>query len=212
MGLIKQLVGKFYLETQVKCWISRHYLRDAHEWIRAYNILNDNDPDYLAKSFEAKKVICLRFSLECSLKSLIMSLSKRAESANGAYGVLRRHLHNLNALYQECLSRARGRYRIITPSFTSKLVKIANLGVGIRYDLDLMTAYRRQSPREKILVDGPVSEVILNDSFRKEFVRETIKLYRQASKIHDARFAKHKWATMESVGKVDNYIRTQIVR
>ncbi|MDD5044863.1 MAG: hypothetical protein PHU91_03990 [Candidatus Omnitrophica bacterium] len=211
MKFSKSIIGRFYLETQVKSWITGYFLRDAREWLHIYNILQEQQDDWLVMSYEAKKFINLRFSFECSLKSLIMSLSNKYELASQAYEILRRHQHDLSNLYKECLSRGRRKYRIISPSFEPKLAKIDNLGIGIRYDLDFKTAYKRQSFRE-LFVDGPVSSVVLDDSFRKDFLKETTNLYKRARKIESIRFAKHHISTGDDAGRVENYIRTKIIR
>ncbi len=211
MELIKRIVGKFYLQPQVKSQISRNYLRDAHEWLRIYKILVNEQQDYISKSLEAKKFIHLWFSVECSLKSIIMSLSNKNESALDAYKILIGCQHNLTKLYKVCLCRAAKKYRIISPSFVQKLAKIDNLKIGIRYDLNFKTAYKKQSLRE-LFFDGPVSGVVLDDSFRKEFFEEAIKLYKRASKLYGVRFAKHGASTAADAGKVDDYIKTKIVK
>jgi len=121
---MKKITGKFYLETQVKLQISGYYLRDAREWLIIYKTL-ENIPDYIGKSFEAKNFINLRFSFECSLKSSIMSLSKKCESASDAYEMARKYKHNLNKLFNKCNSRADKKYRLLSPAFIPNLNKIA---------------------------------------------------------------------------------------
>lgn len=201
--------GKFYLETQVKCQIATHFLRDARDWLNIYKILETQQKDYISMSFEAKKYSNLRFSLECSLKSLIMSLSKKNESASKAYRIIRGHKHNLINLYKECLSRGGKKCRVISPRFSSKVEKIENVGVGIRYDMDFKTAYKRQSLKE-LFIDGPISAVVLDNAFRKEFFHEAFEIYKRASKVRSRRFAKHLGCTGDKIGKIEDYIRNII--
>ncbi len=210
MVSFKNLFGKFYLEPQVKSQISRYYLRDAYEWVRIYrNLMSESE--YYSKSFEAKKFVCLRFALECSLKSLIMSLSNNKESASDSYKSLRNHQHDLTGLAKECISRAGRKHKIISPAFMIGLAKIDKLGVGIRYDLDFKTAYKKQTIRE-LFVDGPVSGVVLDDSFRKDFFRGTLFVLKKANLVNKIKFSKHLCCTLADAGKVEDYIRTKIIK
>jgi len=140
-----------------------------------------------------------------------MSLSKKYESASDAYGMARKHKHNLNKLFNECNSRADKKYRLLSPAFVPNLNKIENLGVGIRYDVNFKTAFKRQSVRETFF-NGPISGVVLDGSFRKEFFDETIELYERASKIYGVRFKKHWASTGEEAGRVDQYIKSKIIK
>jgi len=205
-----KLTGPFHLETQVKAQIARNYLRDASEWLFIHKKIQEID-EYIAMSFEAKKFINLRFSMECSLKSLIMSLSKRKERAEEAYNIARKFSHNLMKLFEECKKRAEGKYKICSKSFIPEIDKIEKLGIEIRYDLDFKIAYKKQSFRE-LFVNGPISSVILDSSFHEKFWHETINLYKKTNKIYGIRFKKHRLILFSNSGKIDEYIRTKIMK
>jgi len=205
-----KIAGPFHLETQVKSQIARNYLRDARDWLYIYKKLQEIDM-YPIKSLEAKKFINLRFSMECSFKSLIISLSERQERAEEVYNIMIKFKHNLKKLFKECKERAGGKYRICSKSFIPEVDKIEKLGVGIRYDLDFTTAYKKQSFKE-LFVNGPISSVVLDSSFRNKFWNETLNLYKRAGKIYNTRFNKHRIIRLSDSGKVDKYIRAKIMK
>ena len=181
----RKFLGPFNKKMVVKMKIANSFLHDSDAWLRIYEELHKH---YRGVSFEAKKFVILKFSVECSLKSLIVSFSKKNELPEAVYKKIRRYGHNIVRLYEECNMRSNHRYKLFSKSFASSISLINRFGVEIRYDLDFTKWFRNQKWHRGI---GDVSSIVIENEFRKRFLNEAKKLNKLATARDVARFSKH---------------------
>jgi len=197
--------GNFHLDFQVKVVLCLHYYRDATDWILLYKA--SKNCEYESLSIKTKQFIHLRMALECILKALLICLSKRDEDPKKAYNAARRCSHNIEKLVNGCKARSSGRYRICTKAMLERFQKIDKLGIGIRYDLEMKTAYKMQKPEEVFTESGPVSTVLLDYDFHTETWKDIITLMDTYNNISEKRFAKHRGHVMSRLGEIEAYVR-----
>lgn len=184
---LAQLIGNYSVESKAKAAIASHFHRDAYDWIGIFETLESHYD--VRMSARAKCLVNLNFALECDLKAFAVLLSKRDESAECIYRKLRRCSHKLVELERLCREMSQGKYRIISPKFRDKLSSIDKIGVSVRYDLDLKTAYKLQSFEERILNSGTISSILTHE-FSDAIYTEARELHIRVQKAFKRRFTK----------------------
>ena len=159
------LLGNFYLESQVKHRLHTYYFKDAYQWRLLYN--NSLDPEYYSVAFEAKRFVFLSMAYECMLKAILISLSKREETAEQIYKVARDCNHKLERLVLQCKNRAKKHYRICSNETFKRIQQIDKLGIAIRYNMDMMIAYTNQYSVQQITNYGADQELSSTKIFTK---------------------------------------------
>lgn len=185
---IQRIIGSAhtYEEKDEKRALAHYYLREARESLLIYKML-DSKGDFVSMSFEAKKIINLLYPFECSLKSLVISLSKKEESIEALNAILEKD-NDLDSLYSECISRSKDRTQLISPSFVPMLAEIDKFGGNIIYNKNIRTIYEKIA-REEWFIDGPLSA--LDSNLKRKLLTETIGLYRRAERLYGVNFACH---------------------
>lgn len=201
--LAKHVTGKFFKEFQVKSRLFGHFFRDGLEW-KAIQAAPVDFAD--TRSLRAKRVFMLRMSIECFLKSIFIALSGRTESAKEVYRRAVGCKHDLRKLLEGCSSRAQGRYRIGVKILRDRLLRVNELGVGIRYEADFMAAMRCESPAERAGNSGLVTGVILDDEFVAMFQQDSTVLMKLAIRINKKRLGKHKAVTGKNIGVLEKCV------
>ncbi len=193
------------MEFQTKHTLFGHYIRDASDWCTLYNA--SQQCDRITLSIQTKRFMHLMMALECILKAILIALSKRDESAEDAYKSARKCNHNLEELVNQCKSRSGTRYRICTKPMIERLIIIDKLGIGIRYDVDMKTALKKQSFEERLTGDGPVSGVVDSEDFHELVKQDVFYLIRLSRRISKKRLSKHSGGLVLNMAKVEDYIR-----
>lgn len=122
-------------ERAVKSLISSNFYIDGNLFIERFDLVF-NSASMNNRNFRAKTIVDLAMSLECSMKSLIMSLSKDDETPVASYKRLRKLSHNLSKLYLEVGNRAKNRFKI--PKKNEAIFNdLQKLGVGSRYSYEI---------------------------------------------------------------------------
>jgi hypothetical protein len=96
--LKKDISGSFWKDSNDLLWRSKIFRR---------HIPHDN------LSTKSKVYVDLVMAIECSLKSMIVTLSLKSETPEAAYLVARRCSHHLDKLYAEVQKRARNRVKLL---------------------------------------------------------------------------------------------------
>jgi hypothetical protein len=203
--LLRGITGNFFLEFQVKSRLFSHFTHDAHDWVKLYHASLNCDTETL--SIKTKQFMNLRMALECTLKAILIGLSKQSETARDAYKSALNCRHNLEKLVNQCKARAGNSYRICTRATLKRLQRINRLGIGIRYDVDMKTAYKQQTLAEVYSGEGPVSGVVVSDEFHKQVRHDIASLMAHARRIREKRLAKHSGGILSDMIKVEDYIR-----
>lgn len=118
-------------------------------------------------STKAKTYVDLIMAIECSLKSLIISLSLKGETPEAAYLVARRCSHNLDKLYQEVKIRAKNRIKMLDRSAEEIIQKANGLGVGYRYDVTAFMFLSQENWFDRNRRSGVVSSIMNHDFIEK---------------------------------------------
>lgn len=170
-GIIKGLgkAKKFKPQRCVKWLLSSNFCCDALHFIERFsylygiesvtNLLNH-------KCIRAKRLLELYFSIECSLKSLVISLSKDDETPSNAYKKARGKNHDLKKLFMECSDRAKNRVKFPKnpPSIFEDLSK---LKIGIRYAQDIWLLKFNSDAKHIFLGEDIISKTIDNLEWEK---------------------------------------------
>lgn len=134
--LTKDLPKKHIPVRAIKSDIASDFWRDGFSFIRISDIIYQTEL-IQEKDVRGKMVVNLMMSLECSLKSLIISLSKDNETAYDAFKIARNNSHDTKKLYDEAKGRSKKRFKIQEIK-GNILVDLTGLNsINIRYGLEL---------------------------------------------------------------------------
>ncbi|OAQ20037.1 hypothetical protein [Thermosulfurimonas dismutans] len=208
MTTLKKIGKRFSLESHVKAVLFGHFFRDAADWIALYH--HSQSFPVHNMSIMTKQFIMLRMALECILKAILIGLSKKDETAKEAYIVARKCSHNLSKIIAECKERANGKYRICTKQTFERIQKIDKLGIGVRYDLDMKTAYKKESFTERITGTGPVSGVIIDEEFQEDMKNDFLHFVRLAKRVWDKRLKGYNIILGSRIKEINDYINSII--
>jgi hypothetical protein len=166
---LDKIIGKhpFNAEIHLKRQLASSFWKDTNDFLWRFGLMKENLP-YVSSAFLAKMYVDLLMCSECALKSLIISLSKKPETSEQVYLIARNKSHNLQALYQEVESRAKGRIKLLSKKDKSILLKANSLGVGFRYDITTFLFLSQEDFIDREFNEGHVSSVI-NYDFLCEF-------------------------------------------
>lgn len=141
-------------------------------------------------SFRAKAIVDLAMSMECSLKALIISLSKDSETPVRAYKKARSKGHKLDDLFAEASARA---YRRLQLPKKNDMVfsDLRTLGVGSRYSYEIWLLRFHSGSGSLFLGDDVISKTVDDPEWAKEVRNEAVRLNHVASKAHSRFMAKH---------------------
>jgi hypothetical protein len=152
----------FKPELYVKRTVSASFWKDSNDLLWRANIFQ-RQIGHDTLSTKAKTYVDIVMAIECSLKSLIVSLSRESETPEEAYLVARSCSHHLDRLYAEVRVRAKNRVRLLTPDKERIIIKANSLGVGYRYDVTAFMFLSREDWVDRSQKKGLVSSVINHD-------------------------------------------------
>jgi hypothetical protein len=201
-------VNRFHLEFQVKHTVSSHFTGDAYDWIELYFISRPRD--YRTLSIVSKRIMNLRMAQECILKSMLIALSKKNETAEEAYKSCKGCGHNLERLVIQCKQRSQNRFRICTKPGFVRIQKMTQFHIGLRYDIDLKDEYRKKDFGSRATLTGGVSGILSDDDFHKNILKDLSYMLRQNRRICQRRFLKHRCLRMSKYGEIIKYINKLI--
>lgn len=169
------LVPAFNVDRQLKSDLANSMWGDSNDLLWRAKMSLSNPPSY-SKAFLAKVFVDILMSVESTLKSLIISLSKKQETPEEAYLVARNCGHKILNLYQMVESRSYRRLKLLSNKDFKILSKANALKVENRYKLITTLMLIQEDWQERELGTGEVSS-ILNFDFMDEFLRVTFKLH-----------------------------------
>jgi len=173
----------------VKSLVSRNFYIDGNLFIERFDQVRYTD-SMNNRNFRAKTIVDLAMSIECSLKSLIISLSKDNESPAKAYKKARKLSHNLKKLHKELKLRSKNRFKI--PSKDDRVFDdLEKLGVGSRYSYEIWLLRFQSSTGSFFLGDDLISQTVDNSDWEVMVRNEAVMLNNLASKCHSKYLSKH---------------------
>ncbi|HDM8146011.1 TPA: hypothetical protein P0E33_004867 [Vibrio harveyi] len=119
-----------------KSVVALNFYTDGNLFIERYDLLNSHNSSMQHRQFRAKAMVDLAMSLECSLKSLILSLSKANEKPKTAMNQARKASHDHKKLFNKVKAKAKNRTRLI-PMNMAILDDLEKFGVGSRYTQEI---------------------------------------------------------------------------
>ena len=153
-------------EQYVKRTVAVSFWKDSNDLLwRATIFSREIGHDTL--STKAKTYVDLIMAIECSLKSLIISLSLKDETPEAAYLVARSCSHNLDKLYQVVKIRAKNRIKLLDRSAEEVIQKANGLGVGYRYDVTAFMFLSQENWFDRSRRSGVVSSIINHEFIGK---------------------------------------------
>lgn len=169
----------FKSKRAVKYKVAKHFLRDSSYLIDRFDLLINSDLKD-SRNFRAKSFVDLMMSIECSFKSMIISLSKDPELPSKAYKKARKKEHYLDILYKEIVKRAKYRFKLPQKN-DSILNDIKMLGIRTRYSYKLWCLKLGSTSKELFFDRDLISRTIDNSQWGLEVRNEAVKLNNLAS-------------------------------
>ncbi len=174
-------------ERAVKALISRCFSKDANLFIERFDIVGGTD-SMCNCDFRTKAVVDLSMAIECSLKSLIISLSKDSETPIASYTKARKLSHYHQKLYKEVEIRAKRRIKL--PRNNKNLMSdLKMLGIGVRYSYDVWRIRYEAIESKKFI--SLISSTIEDDQWIIKLRNEAAKFLVCAVKSEERYVAKH---------------------
>jgi hypothetical protein len=177
-------MGKFDAERHLKCRLASFFWSDANDFMWRIDLVQKTDMQH--RSFRAKLFVDMLMASECSLKSIIFSMSPKTETAEAAYKLMRGCGHDLRSLSAEAAKRCKGRVAFLTPKQTAILQQAADLGVRTRYGVDIFFMLRHEDPKGSFFRTGKVTSTLEDHKWLNEFYRVVAAIFK-ASKAASKR-------------------------
>lgn len=173
----------------VKATVSQNFYTDGKLFVDRFDLINSSDL-MNKRGIRAKMFVDLAMSLECSLKSLIISLSKDDESPIDAYKKARSYSHNLDKLYKEVKERSKNRFKL--PKKNAGLfIDLADLGISSRYSYELWMLRIQAEDRDLFLGNDLLSRTLDDYNWGIEVRNEAGRLNNCAVDCHSRFMSRH---------------------
>lgn len=142
------------------------------------------------RNFRAKIIVDLLMSIECSLKSLIISLSIDNEPPEIAFKKLKNLSHSLEKLYEEVASRSKNRFKI--HRLNKKLFNdLKKLGVRSRYAYEICSIRTQSNSGPYYLGNDLISLTIDDPRWAISLRNEAVIFNNLATKCQVKYLSKH---------------------
>jgi hypothetical protein len=174
----------------VKSLVSRNFYTDGNLFIERFDQALTSE--YIEhRNFRAKTIVDLAMSIECSLKSLIFSLSKDNETPKVAYKIaINKGGHNLTKLYDEVKKRAKHRFKL--PKKNNEVFdKLTKLKVVSRYSFEIWSLRFHPSTGAFFLGNDLITKTVDNSVWAAKVRNEAVILNNLAAKCHSKFLQKH---------------------
>lgn len=173
----------------VKAHLAQNFWSDGCLFIKRFDQLFDC-PLINHRDFRAKVVVDLIMSIECSLKSLIISLSKDSETPADAYKIARNNNHNLDKLFNEVNARAVRRLKI-PRNARSVFSDLKLLGVKSRYSYEIWLLRFQAGSASLFLGENLISRTVDNNDWMLSVKKKASVLNKVASRALRRFMSKH---------------------
>ena len=174
----------------VKALVSQNFYTDGNLFIERFDQALTSE--YMEnRNFRAKIIVDLAMSIECSLKSLIFSLSKDNETPEVAYKIaIKNGGHNLTKLYDEVKKRAKHKFKL--PKKNSEVFdNLTKLKVNSRYSFEILSLRFHPSTGGFFLGNDLITKTVDNRLWADEVRSEAVILNNLAAKCHSKFLQKH---------------------
>ncbi|MEI6514289.1 MAG: hypothetical protein WCO51_13605 [bacterium] len=172
--------------------VSHAFRTDAGHLLNKATTAFEHSTVKMRTGFQAKIVVDLYMSIECSLKSLMCSTGSAA-SAEDALRDIFTHGHNLKRLMKSAGSK------FLTPDDSKLLRELNKRGVSLRYDLDLFSLVTNE------LLCTDTVKFKIDPEYVRNITRIAEGLCREAQDSHKAKFPSDPRLMLSS--QIENEIR-----
>lgn len=163
MTLVRELVGSFNADMQLKAKLAYSYDRDSFDLLRRINATNyfiDKQIHTPNRSLIAKKFVDIVMAIECALKSLMISLAVNNIKPEDIYKTVRKKSHKIYDLALDVKNHARKRVKFLSVSELDLLNKAQGLGIRTRYEVDVFFLITQEDYMQRITQTGMISSTI----------------------------------------------------
>ncbi|HOQ12299.1 MAG: hypothetical protein BWY23_01373 [Spirochaetes bacterium ADurb.Bin218] len=182
---------KFDPEMSLKHFISSSYLKDSNEFLWMVEHLKDSE-FMNSMSFRCKVFTLILFSVECSLKSLVISSSTYTQKAEILY--TKNKSHDVVKLFKNVQQQLYGKIKFINKNELKLLEDAHKLGVNVRYNIDVNYISFYSSFIEKIY-GTDLLESTVGGEWLVDFWGLSKKLFTIADKSHKRYLSKYSMLT-----------------
>ena len=159
----RSLVAPFDADMQVKAMVANCYTRDGSDLLEVFRMGWESDRNN--RSYRSKLFINLRMAVECYLKALVITYSDKAETPEDAYKAARKASHKLVDLLAEVQTRSGWNKRYFRRSSDAFITQVDDMKVGLRYEVDMVAEFSKETFEEQFLDSGPMSGTIGSDEW-----------------------------------------------
>lgn len=174
----------------VKSLVASNFYIDGNLFIDKFDQVKGCD-SMVNINFRAKTIVDLAMSIECSLKSLIISLSKDSETPAKAYKKARKLGHNLEKLHKEVEKRAKNRFKLERKN-EKVFQDLEKLGVGSRYSYEIWLIRFQLNSGAFFLGNDLISKTVNEYEWGINVRNEAVIWNNLANKCHSKYMSKHR--------------------
>ncbi|WP_373960420.1 hypothetical protein [Vibrio gigantis] len=170
-----------------KSVVAINFYTDGNLFIDRYDLMNSHYDSMQHRQFRAKAMVDLAMSLECSLKSLVISLSPSTQKPKAAIKKARECSHDHKKLYLRVKSKAKHRVTL-TPMNISIMDDLAKFGVGSRYTHEI---WNIQTSGKLSVNEDLLFRTIDNPEWMKKLRNLAVEWNNEASRVHQKYLKPH---------------------
>ena len=163
-----------------KSVLAQNFYLDGNLFIERFDLLNSHSDSMQNRQFRAKAMVDLAMSLECSLKSIIVSLSKSVEKPKIVKNKILKLSHYYEKLFNEVKIRSKFRFKL-TKMDESILNTLSKFGVGSRYSQEI---WNIQTSTPLSINDDLLSRTIDDPTWMHNLRNLAVVWNNEASKVH----------------------------
>lgn len=189
-NILRKFVGKFDVEMQLKAMVASCFLRDGADLLELFDCGLQTERQN--RSYRAKLFINLRMAIECWLKALIIIRSESTETAEMAYLAARNGGHNLARLIAEARSRGSDEKLPLRFSTLALITEVNEMSVRFRYEIDLVSAFSKESLEEQMFQSGPTSGKLESSEWFLKLRKHARSIERRAGKAFRKKLGNHR--------------------
>ncbi len=203
--ILRKFVGKFDVEMQLKAMVASCFLRDGADLLELFD--RGLRTDRQNRSYRAKLFINLRMAIECFLKALIIIRSESSETAESAYLAARNGGHKLDRLIEEARSRKTDGKLRLRASTLAFIADVNEMEVSFRYEIDLVSAFNKESLEEQMFASGPTSGKLQSGEWFSQLRKHVQSIERRAGKAFSKKLGSHRAILGSNLGKRERRVQ-----
>ncbi|MUK62714.1 hypothetical protein GNP81_16390 [Aliivibrio fischeri] len=182
-----------------KSVVAINFYTDGNLFIERYDLMNSHHDLMQHRQFRAKAMVDLAMSLECSLKSLVISLSPSTQKPKAAIKKARDCSHDHQKLYRRV--KVKAKHRVTLASMDNLILDdLAKFGVGSRYTHEIWNIQTsgKLSVNEELLY-----RTIDNPEWMTTLRNLAVQWNNEASRVHQKYLRPHTILSGKQLSRLD---------